>query len=138
MKQYLDKKQCQTLLDMGVDMSQTMLSLVIKQNGNIDVMPNHIANKIACVGAELIPTLTIGELIERLPNYIDKKNGIAAYTKEVITTKVRYASYAISEYPIHQDEPICRASMDFISHKELIDNLFDCYVQLIKNGVIEA
>ncbi len=121
MKQFIDKNQVKQLLDIGVDMSDTMLSLVIKQNGNIEVMLNHIANKIACMGSELIPTLTIGELIERLPSSIIHRDIDVTYYLSIDKRIVEYNG--ATRYA-------------FMKNVELIDNLFDCYVQLIKSGII--
>lgn len=103
MKQCLNRTQILQLKELGVDLTNVLVS----------VPPLYF------------PTLTIGELIDRLPEDILYENGILfiCIDKDII----KYWDY---NYELNR--------FRFDSSNELIDNLFDCYVQLIKDEIIKS
>ncbi len=128
MKQFLDKEQAQQLIDMGVDMSSTlMLYKTIEWKNEIPVKWRISAKRVGAKSRkDDTPTLTIGELIERLPFFV-RVNG-SEYIRCVIGTDIKYRHTGYSE-----PEP----KYEYI-RPELINNLYDCYVQLIKDGIVKT
>ncbi len=112
MKQYLDKEQTYALIELGVDISDGMITFPHCGNttGEEDVYE------------QIPPALTIGQLIERLPRWIE----ISAYFKPSLVICKTHIFY--SQYKQYY----------FDNKTELIDNLYDCYIQLIKDGVIKV
>ncbi len=124
MKQFLDKAQAQRLIDMGVDMSSVSMSYRGKlvhynpMTWEWDIITGCFCGKP--LNRWYIPTLSLSELIERLPQQIN----IEHYSASIRMTK---------HTVIYEG----KESLRFVKSSELIDNLYDCYVQLIKDGIIK-
>ncbi len=153
MKQFLSKEQAQILIDMGVNLDGLRMhyadfciyyrnvsneykeeyctQLRYGHTGDIrsDVTDDYLVQDDVVI---IIPTLSIGELIERLPIMFDPSEGryhSVPHERVIAQNAVMYMcpnnSYGYSTI------------YKFADCDELINNLFDCYVQLIKDGVIK-
>ncbi len=132
MKQYLSKEQMWHLIEMGINVQNALLCWTSEFNSIYIEDFDRVMVNVNIEDCHKMPTLTIGELIDRLPIIFDpseERFHSAPHERVIAQNAVMYMcpnnSYGYSTI------------YKFADCDELIDNLYDCYVQLIKDGVIK-